>query len=928
MIAADCPVPSTKPKPNSEPSQKPTPAGVTGVTGAAAATTPMMTQFLTIKSEYPEALLFYRMGDFYELFFDDAVQASRALDITLTKRGKHQGEDIPMCGVPVHSHETYLSRLIRRGFKVAVCEQVEDPAEAKKRGPKSVVKREVIRLITPGTITEDALLDARRHNYLVALALAQGDLGLAWIDVSTGDFFTQDLKAADLSAAMTRLDPGELLVSESLMQRLELKDALNDVGEAVTSLPASRFDSDNGRARLESLFAVGTLDGYGMFNRAELAAAGALVDYVELTQKGKLPRITPPKRLTQNALMAIDAATRRNLELTQTLSGERAGSLLSVIDKTITGAGARQLAARLAAPLTDIVDIDARLDAVQFFVGETNMREDMRSHLSRSPDLERALSRLSLGRGGPRDLAGIRDGLVLAHEARALFEGDKKAGLPQVLQKNIENLGDHTNLIERLNKALAEELPLQSRDGGFIATDYLPELDELRALRDESRKLIASLQKNYADQTGINTLKIRHNNVLGYFIEVPAKQADKIITGPESDFIHRQTMANAMRFNTVELSELEGKISKAADQALGLELKLFEELVGDVVVCAEHIAMAALALAALDVAAALGALAVEQRYGRPVLDQGTDFEITAGRHPVVEAALERRREAAFVPNDCALSEDSRLWLLTGPNMAGKSTFLRQNALIAILAQMGSFVPADQAKIGVVDRLFSRVGAADDLARGQSTFMVEMVETAAILNQAGERSLVILDEIGRGTATFDGLSIAWAVVEQLHENNRCRALFATHYHELTTLTNKLDKLRCHTMQVKEWNDDIVFLHEVAPGAADRSYGIHVGKLAGLPDAVITRAEQVLETIEQGEQSSSIAKLADDLPLFAASPSPASAQASAASSRPSATSAPSPLGSALDDVHPDEMTPKEALELLYTLKRLLKDELSAS
>jgi DNA mismatch repair protein MutS len=919
LIAADCPVPSTKPKPKSEPSQQ---ATAVGAADASSATTPMMTQFLTIKSEYPEALLFYRMGDFYELFFDDAVKASRALDITLTKRGKHQGEDIPMCGVPVHSHESYLSRLIRRGFKVAVCEQVEDPGEAKKRGAKSVVKREVIRLITPGTITEDALLDARRHNYLVALAVAQDDFGLAWIDVSTGELFTQDLKATDLSAAMTRLDPGELLISESLMQRSALMDALIDVGEAVTSLPASRFDSDNGRARLENLFAVGTLDGYGMFNRAELAAAGALVDYVELTQKGKLPRITPPKRLTQNSLMAIDAATRRNLELTQTLSGERAGSLLSIIDQTITGAGARLLAARLAAPLTEITVIDARLDAVQFFVTETNMREDLRSHLSRSPDLERALSRLSLGRGGPRDLAGIRDGLMLAHEVQALFNTGKNAGLPQALKQNLEDLGDHAILIERLSKALAEELPLQSRDGGFIAAGYLPALDELRALRDESRKLIAGLQKNYADQTGIGTLKIRHNNVLGYFIEVPAKQADKIKIGPESDFIHRQTMANAMRFNTVELSELEGKISKAAESALGLELKLFEELVGDTVRNAEQIATAASALAALDVAAALGTLAVEQRYARPVLDQGTDFDITAGRHPVVEAALERRRESAFVPNDCALSDESRLWLLTGPNMAGKSTFLRQNALIVILAQMGSFVPADRAKIGVVDRLFSRVGAADDLARGQSTFMVEMVETAAILNQAGKRSLVILDEIGRGTATFDGLSIAWAVVEHLHEANRCRALFATHYHELTTLTSKLDKLRCHTMKVKEWNDDIIFLHEVEPGTADRSYGIHVGKLAGLPDAVITRAEQVLETIEQGEQSSSISKLAEDLPLFAASPTPQSV------AMPTKPSGPTALEAALDGAHPDEMTPKEALELLYHLKRLLKDEPAAS
>ncbi|MEX2451721.1 MAG: DNA mismatch repair protein MutS [Rhodospirillales bacterium] len=878
----------------------------------------MMAQYLAIKREHPDALLFYRMGDFYELFFEDAVQAACALDITLTKRGKHDGEDIPMCGVPVHSHESYLSRLIRRGFKVAVCEQVEDPAEAKKRGAKSVVKREVVRLITPGTITEDALLDARRHNYLVALAAAQEDLGLAWIDVSTGALLTQDLSGSDLGAALMRLDPGELLVSETLLDKPALFDAFSDFKDIVTPLPAGRFDSDNGRARLEALFGVGTLAGFGAFERAELAAAGALVDYVELTQKGKLPRITPPRRLAQDAVMAIDAATRRNLELTQTLSGERAGSLLSVIDKTVTGAGARLLAARLAAPLTETAAIDARLDAVQFFASESGLRADARTALRRCPDLERALSRLSLGRGGPRDLAGIRDGLALTRELKTLLGGDTVSGLPTVLAQNLAALGDHAATVERLGQALAEELPLLARDGGFVAKGFFPELDEFRALRDESRKLIANLQNRYAGDTGIATLKIRHNNVLGYFIEVPAKQAEKMPAGAGGAFIHRQTMANAVRYTTVELSELEGKISKAAERALALELKVFDDLVAEVVRRAEKIAAAAAALAALDVAAALADLALEHRYVRPVLDEDTGFEIKGGRHPVVEAALERRREGAFVPNDCALTESARLWLLTGPNMAGKSTFLRQNALMAILAQMGSFVPAEEARIGIVDRLFSRVGAADDLARGRSTFMVEMVETAAILNQAGPRALVILDEIGRGTATFDGLSIAWAVVEHLHEVNRCRALFATHYHELTTLTATLAALRCHTMKVKEWNEDIVFLHEVAPGAADRSYGIHVGKLAGLPAAVIARAQDVLQTIESGEQSSSLTKLAEDLPLFAAAPVPASRDA------PGKTAGPSPLEEALGAVHPDELTPKEALDLIYRLKSLLKAE----
>ena len=900
-----------QPRPEDSPQSAPSAGPAKEETGV----TPMMAQYLAIKGQHPDILLFYRMGDFYEMFFDDAVAAAGALSITLTKRGKHLGEDIPMCGVPVHSHENYLARLISQGFKVAVCEQTEDPAAARKRGNKSVVARDVVRVITPGTLTEDTLLEARRHNYLAALGEAQGDLGLAWLDVSTGAFHLQPLVGKDVGAALARLDPGEVVVSDRLIERPEHFETFRDWKDRLMPLPASRFDSRNGQRRLEGLFEVKTLDSFGAFGRAELAAGGALVDYVALTQKGRLPRINRPRRIAVGAVMEIDAATRRNLELAQTLAGERRGSLLGVIDRTVSGAGARLLAVRLSAPLTDCAAINGRLDEIQYFIDDETRRGAVRALLMRCPDIERALSRLTLGRGGPRDLAAVRDGLDLGAEVRQALAGDGPPP-PDGITDAATGLGHHGDIVERLGRALGPELPLYARDGGFIAPGYTPQLDELRTLRDESKRLIAGMQSRYATETDIQKLKIRHNNVLGYFVEVPAKQAPRMPTDADAPFVHRQTMANAVRYTTVELGELEGRIARAAEGAVALELELFEDLVGEVEGRAEAIAEAAAALAAFDVAAALAELARERRYCRPVVDDSLEFNVDGGRHAVVEAALEESGDGAFVANGCVLSgaaEGCRVWLLTGPNMAGKSTFLRQNALIAVLAQMGAYVPAEAARVGVVDRLFSRVGAADDLARGRSTFMVEMVETAIILHQAGPRALVILDEIGRGTATFDGLSIAWAVVEHLHEVGRCRTLFATHYHELTALAAKLDGLECHTMRVKEWQGDVVFLHEVAAGAAERSYGIHVGRLAGLPAAVIERAEQVLASLEEGNQSSALTRLADDLPLFSAITNQNGAGTVAESS---------PLAEALSEIDADGLTPKEALELIYRLKGMLE------
>jgi DNA mismatch repair protein MutS len=890
-----------------EPSAPPEPA---------ARATPVMEQYIEIKAANPDCLLFYRMGDFYELFFEDAEVASRALGIVLTKRGKHLGRDIPMCGVPVHRADEYLHRLIALGHRVAVCEQLEDPAEAKKRGSKSVVRRDVIRLVTPGTLTEDTLLDARRNNYLLAIARARTSspdepsrFALAWIDISTGEFRIAECDRAGLAAEIARIEPGEIIVSDALFGDAELAPYLRTL-PAVTPLPRDVFDGVTAERRLSDYFAVATSEAFGTLSRLELNAAAACITYVERTQLGKRPPLSPPVREAQGTTLSIDQATRANLELTRTLGGERRGSLLAAIDRTMTAAGSRLLVQRLAAPLTDPAAIDRRLDAVHAFVSEALLRQETREHLHIAPDLARALVRLVVGRGGPRDLAAIRDGISVAAALAARL--DVLTEKPAEIADAISDLRrPDPALAKELAAALADELPLIKRDGGFVHAGYHAALDEARALRDESRKVVAQLQARYAEETAVRALKIKHNNVLGYFVEVTAQHGDKLMAAPlNATFIHRQTLAGQVRFTTTELGELEAKIASAADRALGLELEIFDRLAGAVVASSEEIKTASSALAALDVASGLALLAVERSYVRPEIDLSLDFVIEGGRHAVVEQALSE----PFVANDCDLSppenaQTGRIWLLTGPNMAGKSTFLRQNALIAVLAQMGSFVPTSRAKIGVVDRLFSRVGAADDLARGRSTFMVEMVETAAILNQATERSLVILDEIGRGTATFDGLSIAWATIEHLHESNRSRALFATHFHELTALSNKLPRLHNATVRVKEWHGEVVFLHEVVPGAADRSYGIQVAKLAGLPPSVIERAKVVLAALENEDRATP--RGFEDLPLFATVP-----RSTPPDPRQSALEV---LLDALAAINPDELSPRAALEALYALKQ---------
>ncbi len=874
----------------------------------AAKVTPFMAQYLAAKAEHPDAMLFFRMGDFYELFFEDAEKASAAIGITLTKRGQHGGEPIPMAGVPWHQAENYLSKLIRSGFKVAVCEQLEDPAEAKKRGGKSIVQRGVVRVVTPGTLTEEGLLDARASNRLAAIVFAGESAAIAWADVSTGAFETRAFKAAIAEEEIAALAPAELLATDA--DAAKVNEAARITGATLTPRPTVKADAKAAARRIKSAFEVAALDAFGDFSDAELSAMGLLLDYVELTQAGAAPRLMPPRRSAERAHMAIDAATRAALEIERSARGSREGSLLACIDRTVTSAGGRLLAERLARPLTDVAAITTRLDAVQFFLEAPERRRAVRQELRSAGDLARALTRLALGRGGPRDLAQLRDGLLAGDRAAARCL-DLDAEAPSEISHacvalSLSAHAESSSLAQTLTRALSSDLPLLTRDGGFIAAGYDATLDDSRALRDDSRKVIAALQASYAEETGIAGLKLKHNNVLGYHIDATTKQAEALMAPPlNARFIHRQTNAGSIRFTTTELAELDAKIARAGDASLAREQALFKEFAARAAANEADIRAAAGALAALDVAAGLAEWAEENQAVRPEIDDTSALLAEGARHPVVEEGV-RREGQGFTPNDARLDADGksgpRLLVVTGPNMAGKSTYLRQIALLAILAQSGSYVPARKLRLGTVDRVFARVGASDDLARGRSTFMTEMVETAAILNQAGSRALVVLDEIGRGTATFDGLAIAWAVAEHLHEANGCRAVFATHYHELTRLADKLEAGANAHLRAKEWKGDLVFLHEVAPGAADRSYGIQVAKLAGLPKSAVERARAVLQRLEANGGSTRV-EIAEDLPLFA---------------QVMEDTAPSALEAALDAINPDNLSPKEALELVYKLK----------
>ena len=887
--------------------------------------TPAMKQYLEIKREHKDYLLFYRMGDFYELFFEDAITVAGAVGLALTSRSKAGDKNIPMCGVPFHAYEMYMLRLIKMGYKVAICEQMEDPAEAKKRGYKAVVRREVVRLVTSGTLTEETMLDAKRNNFIAAVCVKPTEIGLAWVDISTGDFYMQNLEVGKvpavvvLSSALARLSPVELLVEDKLLEYPDFFSLFGEYREQLSILAKSLFNLESAVNTLNKAYKVHTMESFGDFSKVELVAGGVLLGYVENTQKGVMPLLKQPKRIFGAEIMEIDAATRRSLELLNPIATNGL-SLLKVMDKTVTGIGGRLLAERLASPIMDIKQINDRLDAVAFFMDNPNVRHEIRALMRQCLDLERAVQRISLGRGGPKDLFDLAITLkVVPHIQNMIlgfaeYQKDSVYALPpQALADVANSFFDHSALqysIESMLKDKRDDLPTFARNGGFVRDGAYQPLDYLRNIRQESEKKCEDLKQKYIEETGVSALKIKNNTNIGYFVEVPSKFADKLLD--DRTFIHRQSVLNAVRFTTIELSQIEDEVNSSLDKALEMELKIYDELVNHVLAQALAISRTAEAIAKIDVAVALAELAVENGYVRPVIDNSLDFEVIDGRHPVVESVIKKEGQGSFVGNSCTLNaDDDRIWLLTGPNMAGKSTFLRQNALIAIMAQMGSYVPAKSVKIGVVNRLFSRVGASDDLARGRSTFMVEMVETAAILNRADERSFVILDEIGRGTATFDGLSIAWAVVEQLSEVNKCRTLFATHYHELTKLNNRLHALSLHCMKIKEFNGDVVFMHEVIDGAADRSYGIHVARLAGLPNLTIKRAEQVLQLLEESKQNKVLNAVEDDLPLFE------NLRKEIVKKEEK-----NPVVEALKALDVDSLSPREALDMLYELKSKAK------
>ena len=863
-----------------------------------AGATPMMAQYLALKAEAGDSLLFYRMGDFFELFFDDARTAAQVLDIALTTRGEHFGQPIPMCGVPVHAAEGYLARLIRAGCRVAIAEQVETPEQAKQRGgSKALVARDIVRFVTAGTLTEEALLEPRRANVLAAVCPVRDSIGVVACDISTGRMELEDCAPDRLGAVLARLGASELVAP----------DGWDGAPDGAIPRPPRDFHSESGAARLCALHGVATLDGFGAFSRAMLAAAGGLVAYLDHVGRGRLPLLLPPVARPGDAHLAMDEATRASLEILEASGGGRKGSLVDAVDRCVTGAGARQLADDLAAPLTDLAAIGARLGVVEWLHDEPLLRGDLRGALRALPDLGRALGRVVAGRGSPRDLGQLRDGLDAARRIRDhLLRMPER---PALLDTLLPRLGGHAELVDLYSHALVPSPPTERSQGGFIAAGYDHALDALRETAGNARRAIAALEAKYRDETGIAALKIRHNGVLGYFIEVPAKHADRLMT-PDSGFTHRQTMAGAVRFNALALHAEAARIGEAGGHALLAEEGHFETLVGVAVAAREPIAATAAALARIDVAAGLAERAAESGWSRPHLAAEPCLAISGGRHPVVEAALAARGER-FVANDCTLGPDDRLWLVGGPNMGGKSTFLRQNALIVLLAQAGSFVPATAATVGLVDRLFSRVGAADNLARGRSTCMVEMVETAAILAQATHRSFVILDEVGRGTSTYDGLALAWAVAEAVHGSNRCRCLFATHYHELARLADSCEALSLHHVRAREWKGDLVLLHELADGPADRSYGLAVARLAGVPQPVIARARAVLERLERGRaQTGGLAAGLDDLPLFAAARDAAADTDVAASD---------PLRERLAALDLDALSPREALDLLYQLQR---------
>lgn len=790
----------------------------------------MMQQYREAKARHPGMLLLFRMGDFFETFEEDAELISRVLGLTLTSRDG----SIPMAGVPAKSIELYLRKLLQAGHRVAVCDQVEDAAVA-----KGLVKREVTRVVTPGTVTEDELLDAGRPNHLVAIVPGKSTCGVAWVDATTGEFFATNMPDDRLGDELKRLNVAECLVAETVASRMS-ENLRSILPQAITSRPDWTFDAQSAREALYSQFRVITLTGLGFRDDEEcVTAAGALVIYLQETLKSSLAHVRTLRRYNSESFLVLDEVTRRSLELTRTLrDSERNGSLLSVLDRTVTAMGARALHDAILTPLADKASIDARLDAVEEFLNQTTTRNDFRSLLSDVPDLQRLTARVSTARASPKDLAAIGRALRLLPKIKAKIAG-RRVKLLNDLENRLELCPD---LHELLDRGLADDPPYLAKDGGVIRDGFNTELDELHRLSREGKDWLARYQAQEVTRTGIPSLKVGFNSVHGYYIEVTHAHGAKV----PAEYTRRQTLKNAERYITPELKEYEEKVLTAEDRALALEVELFNAIRDQVAAQTHRLLETAEVLANLDFLSSLAEIASSRRYVRPIIVDDPILEIREGRHPVLDQTLP---PGTFVPNDVLLGKDTgRFWLVTGPNMAGKSVLIKQTALITLLAHIGSFVPAQLAKVGLTDRIFTRVGASDELTRGHSTFMVEMTEAANILNNATAKSLVILDEIGRGTSTYDGVSLAWAITEHLHDMIGCRAMFATHYHELAQLAESLNHLRNYNVQVRELDQDVIFLHKIAPGSAERSYGIHVARLAGVPTSVLERASGILAELE--------------------------------------------------------------------------------
>jgi len=855
---------------------------------ATSPSTPLMRQYHAVKQQVPNVLLMFRLGDFYELFYEDAITAARELEITLTARNKEKGQPIPMCGVPYHAAEGYLSRLIQKGYRVAICDQMEEAGPGKK-----LVKREVTRVVTPGTATESSLLRSHENNYLASVFRNGSRAGLAHADITTGEFRATEIDLADVNATLENLNVREVLAAESVSGLPGVRTVVDDWV----------FDIDHAERGLREHFRLLTLDGCGLSDRPlAVSAAGAILHYLRETQKSALDHLDRPTYYDRSDSMILDAVTVRNLELLEPLfAGEsKESTLIHVLDQTCTGMGGRLLRNRLLRPCLQLPEIEARLDAVQETLQTTIARSEIRKLLAQVLDLERLLAKLALGTAGPRELLALGRSLALVPRVKEQISSFTKVRLFQISSglDEIPELGD------RILTAIAEEPPANLADGGTIRPGYHVELDELRDISRNSRQYIAQIELRERGRSGIQSLKVRFNNVFGYYIEITKSN---LHLAP-SDYERKHTLVNAERFTTPELKELESKILDAEEKMLALEREIFQELRQFAAEHAARIRQTAAAIAELDVTCALAQVAAENRYVRPGFSDSGEIRIVAGRHPVIEKLAEKEA-ARFIPNDLYFDTDSQLIaVITGPNMGGKSTYLRQAASIVILAQMGSYVPADSAALSIVDRVFTRIGAADNLARGRSTFMVEMNETAVILNTATSRSLVVLDEIGRGTATYDGLALAWSVVEHIHQRIRARTLFATHYHELTELADQLPGVRNLHVSVKEAGDQIIFLRKVEPGRADRSYGIEVARLAGLPVSVIERAREILALHERSEQA-----VAEEL-APRGTPGPMQIQLFEPVNYQ--------IAERIRNLKVDELRPIEALQLLHDLQKELK------